>query len=100
MRMPAQKSVRYAMFGLLYLAQGAILSYFTALNALYLLSIAASMFAILMAIANIGTGVGLAIGGVLADAIGYQWTFVVVAFLNLLALPLIPSIFPRGRRED
>jgi hypothetical protein len=70
MRMPAQKSVRYAMFGLLYLAQGAILSCYTALNALHLLSIAASMFAILMVIANIGTGVGLTIGGVPVDLCG------------------------------
>ena len=59
--------------------------------------IAASMFAILMAIANIGTGVGLAVGGSLVDAIGYRWTFVAIALLNLLAIPLIPSIF---RRRD
>ena len=32
------RTIRYTMFGLLYFAQGAILSYFTALNALYLLS--------------------------------------------------------------
>jgi PAT family beta-lactamase induction signal transducer AmpG len=55
--------------------------------------IAASMFAILMAVANIGTGVGLAIGGSLVDAIGYRWTFVCIALLNLLALPLILPIF-------
>jgi PAT family beta-lactamase induction signal transducer AmpG len=57
--------------------------------------IAASMFAILMAVANIGTGVGLALGGGLVDAIGYRWTFVIIAALNLLALPLIPPIFRR-----
>lgn len=55
--------------------------------------IAASMFAILMAIANIGTGVGLGLSGVMADAIGFRWTFVVIAALNLLALPLLPMIF-------
>ena len=32
------KTRRFIMFGLLYFAQGSILSYFTALNALYLLS--------------------------------------------------------------
>ena len=32
------RTARYTMFGLLYVAQGAILSYFAALNALYLLS--------------------------------------------------------------
>ena len=57
--------------------------------------IAASMFAILMAVANIGTGVGLAISGSLVDAIDYRWTFVLIAALNLLAIPLIPLIFPR-----
>ncbi len=36
--MSTSRSIRYTMFGLLYFAQGAILSYFTALNALYLLS--------------------------------------------------------------
>jgi len=58
--------------------------------------IAASMFAILMAVANVGTGIGLAISGSLVDAIGYRWTFVAIAVLNLVALPLVPAIF-RGR---
>jgi PAT family beta-lactamase induction signal transducer AmpG len=62
--------------------------------------IAASMFAILMAIANIGTGVGLAISGSLVDAIGYRWTFVCIALLNLLALPLIAPIFRHRRPAD
>jgi len=57
--------------------------------------IAASMFAILMAVANIGTGIGLGVSGVLADTVGYRWTFVVIALLNLLALPLLPVIFRR-----
>lgn len=55
--------------------------------------IAASMFAILMAVANIGSGIGLAGGGFLSDWIGYQWTFVLFALLNLLALLLLPLIF-------
>jgi PAT family beta-lactamase induction signal transducer AmpG len=59
--------------------------------------IAASMFAILMAVANIGTGVGFAVSGMLVDRIGYHWTFVAAALLNLLALPLIPTIF--GSRD-
>ena len=57
--------------------------------------IAASMFAIFMAVANIGTGVGFAVSGALVDSIGYRYTFVVIAALNLLALPLIPVIFRR-----
>ncbi len=41
--MPTNKTTRYAMFGLLYFTQGTILSYFTALNALYFLSRGVSM---------------------------------------------------------
>lgn len=59
--------------------------------------IAASMFAILMAVANIGSGIGLAGGGLLSDWIGYQWTFILFAGLNLLVLPLLPVIFSAKR---
>ncbi|HSM24050.1 MAG TPA: MFS transporter [Anaerolineaceae bacterium] len=59
--------------------------------------IAASMFSILMAIANIGTGIGLPIAGVMVDGLGYQWTFAIIASLNLLAIPLLPAIF--GKKE-
>lgn len=57
--------------------------------------IAASMFSILMAVANIGTGIGLAAGGSLVDAVGYRWTFAIIASLNLLAIPLLSVIFPK-----
>lgn len=60
------------------------------------LHIAASMFAILMAIANIGTGIGLPISGILADNIGFRWTFVLIALLNLLVLPLLSGIFRKN----
>jgi len=62
--------------------------------------IAASMFSILMAIANIGTGIGLALSGILVDGIGYKLTFVVIAVLNLIALPLIPLVFKRGETKS
>lgn len=57
--------------------------------------IAASMFSILMAIANIGTGVGMAVTGLMVDSMGYPWTFLILALLNLLALPLIPLVFSK-----
>ncbi|MCU0509213.1 MAG: MFS transporter [Anaerolineae bacterium] len=57
--------------------------------------IAASMFAIFMAIANLGTGVGLAVSGSLSDAVGFQVTFLILAGLNLLAFPLLNAIFPK-----
>ena len=62
--------------------------------------IAASMFSILMAIANIGTGIGLPIAGLLADGVGYRWTFAIIASLNLLAIPLLPSIFGRNKQPS
>ena len=55
--------------------------------------IAASMFSILMAVANIGTGIGLAVTGVMVDGWGYPVTFIILAVFNLLALPLIPLVF-------
>jgi len=60
--------------------------------------IAASMFSILMAIANVGTGIGLALSGALVDTISYRPTFALIAALNLLALPLLPVIFKQGER--
>lgn len=57
--------------------------------------IAASMFSILMAVANIGTAIGLGLSGALVDTIGFRLTFIVIAALNLAALPLLPVIFSR-----
>lgn len=55
--------------------------------------IAASMFAILMAVANLGTAIGVGLSGILVDTMGYRLTFAIIAGLNLLALPLLPVIF-------
>lgn len=57
--------------------------------------IAASMFSILMAVANIGTGIGLAITGSMVEGLGFPLTFIIIAALNLLAVPLIPVVFSR-----
>jgi MFS transporter, PAT family, beta-lactamase induction signal transducer AmpG len=59
--------------------------------------IAATMFSILMAVANIGTGIGLGLSGVLADSLGFVVTFLIIAGMNILALPLIRLIFSRGQ---
>lgn len=58
-------------------------------------SIAASMYSIFMAVTNIGQGVGFALAGGLADipAVGFRWAFVILAFFNLAALPLLPAVF-------
>lgn len=52
-------------------------------------SIAASMFAILMAFTNIGQAVGLGFGGGLVDSIGYSGTFFAFAAVNLVVIPLL-----------
>ncbi len=57
--------------------------------------IAATMFSILMAVANIGTGIGLGITGMMADNLGFKVSFILIAMFNLLALPLLGVIFPR-----
>ena len=62
--------------------------------------IAASMFAILMAFTNIGQGIGLGIGGALSDAVTFRWTFVIFAALNLLVLPLLPSMFRHKKEQE
>jgi len=59
--------------------------------------IAASMFSILMAVANLGTAVGLGLSGALVDLVGYPLTFIILAGLNLLALPLVSVIFQLKR---
>jgi predicted MFS family arabinose efflux permease len=62
--------------------------------------IAATMFSILMAVANIGTGIGLGLTGALADSLGFVVTFLIIAALNILALPLIRMIFARGQTME
>ena len=60
--------------------------------------IAASMFSILMAVTNIGQGVGMALSGILVDQMNFRLTFLILAGINLLALPLLPLVF-RARRQ-
>ena len=59
--------------------------------------IAATMFSILMAIANIGTGIGLGVTGMLADSAGYNISFLILAVLNITAWPLINLVFKPGK---
>lgn len=82
------------LFGLAY---GLYQTVYFALSMAYTdMRIAATMFAILMAITNVADGAGMAFSGVLADTVGFRVAFVIMAALNLLAVPLIPAIF--GRR--
>ncbi len=59
--------------------------------------IAASMFAILMAFTNVGQGIGLALSGALADAVGFRITLLVFAVIPFLVLPLFPTLFKQKK---
>jgi PAT family beta-lactamase induction signal transducer AmpG len=59
--------------------------------------IAASMFAILMAVSNVAQGAGMTLSGLLADRLGFRLTFVILAACNLPALPLLPILFKEER---
>ena len=59
-------------------------------------AIAASMYSILMAVTNIGQGIGLGLSGGLAKSAGYPVTFLVFGALMLLVIPFLPVIF--GKR--
>ena len=54
------------------------------------------MFSILMAVTNVAQGVGMAVCGGLADAVGFRWTFAITTAINLLALPFLSAIFKRA----
>lgn len=56
-------------------------------------SIAASMYAILMAVSNIGIAAGLSVSGILADALPFRTVFLILAGMNLLILPFLPTIW-------
>ena len=55
--------------------------------------IAAFTFAFVMAMGNVGIGLGQPLSGALVDAVGFRWMFVVLAVINVLTLPLIYGIF-------
>jgi PAT family beta-lactamase induction signal transducer AmpG len=58
-------------------------------------SIAASMYSILMAVTNVGQGIGLALSGVIADKFGYPTAFIVFAALMFLVIPFMPVLFKK-----
>ena len=62
--------------------------------------IAASMFSILMAMANIGSSAGMVISAVLSDRIGFRMTFLILGILNLLLLSLVPGIFSLQKKKN
>jgi len=87
-----------ALFGLAYGTQNTV--YFALAMKYTVPGIAASMFAILMAVTNVGQGAGMAISGLLSDTSGFRITFMIFAALNFLALPLLPRIFGQERAPE
>ncbi len=61
--------------------------------------IAATMFSILMAVTNIGQGIGLGLTGFFADSFGFKTTFIVMALLNFAVLPFLPMIFGKRAKK-
>jgi len=61
--------------------------------------IAATMFSILMAVTNIGQGVGLGLTGFFADSFGFKTTFIIMALLNFAVLPFLPMIFGKWGKK-
>jgi PAT family beta-lactamase induction signal transducer AmpG len=60
-------------------------------------AIAASMYSILMAVTNVGQGIGLGLGGVMAKNFGYPAAFLAFAVAIFLVLPLMPVMFKKER---
>ncbi len=97
--MPQSRIARYTLFGLLYFTQGTILSYFTALNALYFLSQGLSMtrVGIFASIALVPFVIKIFLG-MLSDRVslfkmGYRKPYILIGlaiqFVCLLVAPLI-----------
>ena len=60
-------------------------------------AIAASMYSILMAVTNVGQGIGLGMGGGLANSAGYPVTFLVFGVIMLLVIPFFPLLFSKTK---
>lgn len=95
------KALRYTMFGSLYFAQGAVLSYFTALNALYFLSRGLSMTdaGVFAFIALIPFVIKIFLG-LLSDRInlfgmGHRKPYILIGLsVQALCLLIVPAIDP------
>jgi MFS transporter, PAT family, beta-lactamase induction signal transducer AmpG len=99
--MPVNKTLRYTMFGSLYFTQGTILSYFTALNALYFLSRGLSMtdVGIFASIALIPFVIKIFLG-ILSDRVnlfglGHRKPYILIGLVvQTTCLVIVPFIDP------
>jgi MFS transporter, PAT family, beta-lactamase induction signal transducer AmpG len=88
--------VMAVLFGMAYGASQAI--YFALAMKYTRPTIAASMYSILMAVTNIGQGIGLGVGGALAKGMGYMPTFLIFGATMFLILPFFPIVFRKPLR--
>jgi PAT family beta-lactamase induction signal transducer AmpG len=80
-----------ALFGVAYGASQAI--YFALAMKYTLPSVAASMYAILMAVTNVGQGIGLSLGGVLSKKFGYPTAFLAFGVIMFVTAAFFPVLF-------
>ena len=91
-----QQNAAWFVSGFFGIAYGLTLSIYYALAMKYTKpAIAASMFAILMSVTNIGQAIGFSAGGALAKAGTYQLTFLVFGGVMLLIIPFFPILFKK-----
>lgn len=83
------------LYGMAYGASQA--SYFALAMKYTQASIAASMYSILMAVTNVGQGIGLGAGGAMAKGLGYSLTFLFFGAAMFLILPFFPVVFRKSR---
>ena len=95
------KAYRYTIFGLLYFIQGAILSYFTGFNGIYLLSFGVSMRGVgLIGLIGMMPFVLKIFLGILSDRVnllggGYRKPYILIGVaVQALSLVLVPLIDP------
>ena len=62
--------------------------------------IAASAFAIIMAMGNIGIGLGQPLAGILIERAGFHGMFFALSVINLVGVPLVFAIFPRRAAQQ
>ncbi|MBN2547944.1 MAG: MFS transporter [Anaerolineales bacterium] len=86
-----QAFVMAVLFGMAYGASQAI--YFALAMKYTQPTIAASMYSILMAVTNVGQGIGLGVGGVMAKGLGYVATFLIFGAAMFLILPFFGVVF-------
>jgi len=64
------------------------------------LRIAASMFALMMAISNLGTAVGEGVATALVDDLGFTTVLRLLGGVSLLTLPILWGLFKKLPRRD